>query len=56
MAASRARIAGKDWILEERKCAHDLTLQEYAELDFPAINHLEWLNCHISQLFASSEL
>lgn len=56
MAATTTRIASADFVLAERKCAHDLSLQEFAEMNFPAINHLEWLNCHLSELLASSQL
>ncbi|KAK5940171.1 hypothetical protein PMZ80_007590 [Knufia obscura] len=55
MAATKARVASHDWVLAERQCAHDISLQEYAELGFPAIHHLQWLDEHISELFNASE-
>lgn len=54
--ATKFQVACPPWVLNERQIINQFYQQEREELAYPAIAHYEWLNEHISGIFASSQL
>jgi hypothetical protein len=57
MAAARSRVApigSAHWVLDERKQADELLSQEVEDFGFSVRNELEWLNEHMSEIFAQN--
>lgn len=55
MTAARSKvpaIGSAQWILEERHQSNDLVSQELEDFGFSVRNELEWLNEHITDIFA----
>jgi hypothetical protein len=47
-------IGSAGWILEERHQSNDLVSQELEDFGFSVRNELEWLNEHMSDVFANN--
>ena len=57
MAAARSKvpaIGSAQWILEERHQSNDLVAQELEDFGFSVRNELEWLNEHMTDVFANN--
>ncbi|KZM27899.1 uncharacterized protein EKO05_0005813 [Ascochyta rabiei] len=55
MTAARSKvpaIGSAQWILEERHQSNDLVSQELEDFGFSVRNELEWLNEHMTEIFA----
>lgn len=55
MSAARSKvpaIGSAQWILEERHQSNDLVSQELEDFGFSVRNELEWLNEHMTDIFA----
>lgn len=53
-ARSKALAIGSSgWILEERHQSNNLVAQELEDFGFSVRNELEWLNEHMSDVFAN---
>ena len=55
MTAARSKvpaIGSAQWILEERHQSNDLVAQELEDFGFSVRNELEWLNEHMTDIFA----
>jgi hypothetical protein len=56
MAAARSKvpaIGSAQWILQERHQSNDLVTQELEDFGFSVRNELEWLNEHMTDVFAN---
>ena len=54
-ARSKAPTVGSaGWILEERHQSNDLVAQELEDFGFSVRNELEWLNEHMTDVFANN--
>jgi hypothetical protein len=57
MAVSRTKapaVGSAEWVLEERQYSQDLVAQELEDFGFSVRNELEWLNEHMSDIFAQN--
>jgi hypothetical protein len=55
--ASRSKvpaIGSAGWILEERHQSNDLVAQELEDFGFSVRNELDWLNEHMTDVFANN--
>jgi hypothetical protein len=55
MTAARSKvpaIGSAQWILDERHQSNDLVSQELEDFGFSVRNELEWLNEHMTDIFA----
>ena len=56
MASTKAYIANDSWVLNERENAIQFFNQEREDLIFPALNQIQWLQEHMSELLESTVL
>ncbi|KAH7135379.1 hypothetical protein B0J11DRAFT_518207 [Dendryphion nanum] len=57
MAAARSKnpsIGSAQWFLDERHQSNDLVAEELEDFGFSVRNELEWLNEHMSEIFANN--
>ena len=58
MASLRTKlpVGSAPWLVTERRQADEFVAQEIEEFGFAARNEMEWLNEHMSEIFAPGNL